>query len=145
ISDRPQATASAGIGASLMNSPPVDQRMAAPATASTARRMSPGPSLLESSPITNRARLRGRNGRAGYQRWPKTSGDVSEDDQAPVRRNEQQRRVVHLVLGHAPDPLAGKAVALGEAAALRVARIPDQQARAGEAPDETSVRQRPHL
>src|SRR6266446_315001 len=131
MSDRPQATAIAGIGASLMNSPPVDQRMAAPATASTARRMSPGP--------------RGRKGRAGYQRWPETSGDVSENDQAPVRRNEQQRWVVHVVLGHPPDSLAGKAVALGEAAPLRFARFPDQQARAGESEDEPTVGERLHL
>src|SRR5712692_1123735 len=41
MSARPQATASAGIGAILMNSPPLDQRSAAAATSSTARRDGP--------------------------------------------------------------------------------------------------------
>src|SRR2546427_11936796 len=103
MSDLPQATARAGIGATLMNSPPVDQRMAAPATASTARRMSLPPETACASPFTSAPSYKGARVIA-----PRNvgSGDGTEYHPPPLGGGQQQERIVHAVLRHAPALVA---------------------------------------
>src|SRR5438552_7233255 len=125
-----------------MKRPPLDQSTAAPATAKTARRMSLPPatpppdwSVIGTAPLC----------RTAAQVIRSASGHAAEDDEPAVRRDEQQRRIVHPILRHATDPLAGQAVALGASMSLHVAGIPDEKPRTGKAEDEVPIGERLQL